>query len=84
MVADGVEVSAMRESVWASVVDAELHQLRFEQGRCGGDGARKELAAEKFFATGLRGYTRIETHHGDTEARRKPSGLFSRSFSQLS
>jgi len=27
-----VEVSAMREGVWASVVDAALHQLRFEQG----------------------------------------------------
>jgi len=39
VVADGVEVSTVREGVWAPVVDAELHQLRFEQGRCGGGGA---------------------------------------------
>jgi hypothetical protein len=31
-VADGVEMSALREGIWAPVVDAELHQLRFEQG----------------------------------------------------
>jgi hypothetical protein len=39
VVADGMEVSAVRKNIWQPVVDAALHQLRFEQGRSGGGGA---------------------------------------------
>ena len=43
MVADGMEVSAVREGIWTPVVDAALHQLRFGQGRSGGGGAKKVI-----------------------------------------
>ena len=41
VVAYGMEVSALRENIWKPVVDPALHQLRVEQGRRGGGGAKK-------------------------------------------
>ena len=43
VVADGMEVSAVREDIRQPAVDAALHQLRAEQGRSGGASAAKEL-----------------------------------------
>jgi stalled ribosome alternative rescue factor ArfA len=39
-----MEVSALRENIWKPVVDQALHQLRVEQGRRGGGGAKKTIA----------------------------------------